>query len=778
MTHPCPTCLQPFTRKDNLKVHMRRQHQEELLEDTVVNKLTCFHPECGISIYHTSKMIEHMEKEHGLVYQKQHLEFDSLEEFKRWKDEEEASKFVQFTSSSKEKLTKEGVKSLYFKCQRDGSDKPHRRKGEVGRKTERKAQKGSVKSNIWCPARISAKLNTKTGHVSAFYISSHSHPISCEDTRHQRIPEALRKEILAKFARGISVDEIYGDLHKPRDMENNASPLVNKQHYISKRFLYMLRTKVTTSKKLHDDEKTSVRLLVENLKLESFNPVLMFKAAHETTIEGDGLASYAEHVQHISESAYVLALQTKEQLTLLENCGSKVFCIDATHAASCSGIQLVTLFVADDYQNAYPVAHLLTNYLDDNVLKAFLLAIRSRCPRFIPSLVITDVDNTGLTQLEEIYGQGSFVHLLSKWHIHQAWRKQLRQHVPIISLRQEMYYCLARIMEEKNVKKFDYMVNTFLSHYVEKCKIFTDYFQVTFASRPMKWASCFIAAESQLPKCVFQDSFHDQIKNFYTQKRKSNKRVDFLTNILLEIAKNDSWCRNSQEFQTLEKNASGSKFLTNHERGMGIPVENIKEEGTPDQLWKVTTDSHCHQVRKLKDICDEEICYHKCLELPCFNLCRHLYRCSCVEEFKICQHIHRVHMLRVAHLIPVPEHMQTDHLDFTNVELSCPEAIDDNNDDDDNDDDDQEVAQIQNLKKNCKEMFSLLKDKRVRQLLLQHVCGTVSDLVATCDAVKAGAVTVTYEQPIEQSAVADEGQVAVTESEQIIAIPIGPEVQR
>ncbi|XP_072026573.1 uncharacterized protein [Amphiura filiformis] len=771
--HLCPTCAQPFTRKDNLKVHMRKKHEEELVEPKSAPKLTCFHPECGVTIYHTSRMIEHMEKDHGLVYQKQHLEFDSFEEFQRWKDEEEAAKFVQFTSSSKEKLTSQGVKSLYFKCQKDGNDQPHRKKGQPGRLTDRKAHKGSVKSNMWCPARINAKLNTKTGHVSVFYIQSHSHPISYEDTKHHRLPELLRKEIMAKFARGISIDEIYNDLHKPRDMENNASPLLNKQHYVSKRFLYMLRTKVTSSKKLHEDEKTSVRLLVEKLKSESFDPVLMFKAANENTIEGDGLASYAEHIQHIGEGTYVVALQAKEQLTLLERSGNKAICIDATHTVNRWGIQLVTLFVGDDYQNSYPVAYLLSNQVDGNILKAFILSIKARCPTFAPLILITDEDNTGLAQFEEIFGQGCFSHFLSKWHIHQAWLKQLKHLVPIISMRQEMYHCLVILLEEKNVRIFDYLVNAFLSHYADKCQVFTDYFQVTYASRPMKWAMCFLTADNVACKYMFQDSFHDQVKNFYTQKRKSNKRVDFLTNILLEIAKNDSWCRNTQQFQQPCMKASGNKVLSNHERGTAIPSGNVKEEGPPDQLWKVSIDSsgdppkiECHEVRKLKEFCDEEFCYHKCLELPCFNLCRHLYRCSCVEETQICQHIHKVHMLRVAQIYRVPQHMQSDHVDLAAnvVELSCSqEPVDDDHDDGDP----EETKQITNLKQQCQDMFSLLKDGRVRQLLLQHVCSTVSDLVATCEAVQQGAVTVTYEQqPVEP-----EGEQTAV-AEQIIAIPI------
>lgn len=727
-----------------------------------MSKLTCFHPECGVSIYHTSKMIEHMEQEHGLVYQKEELEFESFEEFKRWKDEEEASKFVQFTSSSKEKLTGQGMKMLYYKCQRDGSDQAHRKKGMPSRLTSRKAQKGSVKSNIWCPARIKGKMDTVTGRITAVYIQSHSHPISCEDTRHHRLPELLRKEILAKFARGHSIDDVYKDLHKPRNMDDNASPLINKQHLVSKRILYMLQAGVARSRKLHDDEKTSVRLLVDKLQSEEFNPVLMFKAVGESVLEGSVTASYVEHMKRVREDAFILALQTKEQLMLLEKHGSKMICVDATHVTNSHGIpiQLVSLFVMDDYQHSYPVAHLLTNHMDDHVFEGFIMAVKSRCPALVPSLIVTDEDNTGLAQFASVYPDVVFTHFLSKWHIHQAWRKQLKHQVTITSLRQEMYYCLMLLLEEKFIHRFDYMLSAFISHYQDRCQVFIDYFQVTYASRLMAWATCHVSVTATTSKprndfccCNFQNDFHERIKTFFHQKRKSNKRVDYLATILLEIAKNDSWCRDSMQFKEFPKDASGTQFLTNHQRGVAIPTENVVEEGTPDQQWKVTADnstthtSDTHVVKKLKEVCDENVCYNKCLELSCFSLCRHLYSCSCVEEAALCPHVHKVHMQRVSQLVLNTAHMQADHLP--------PYDIDDTPAGEDDDAEEEEItgedaSQIEELKQQCQQMFSLLKHGRVRQLLLQHVHGTVCDLVATCEAVKAGAVTVTYEQPVEQ----------------------------
>ena len=35
----------------------------------------------------------------------------------------------------------------------------------------------------------------------------------------------------------------------------------------------------------------------------------------------------------------------------------------------------------------------------------------------------------------------------------------------------------------------------------------------------------------------------------------------------------------------------------------------------------------------------------RCLELACYGLCEHLYRCNCLDQSSIYKHVHKVHSL-------------------------------------------------------------------------------------------------------------------------------------
>ena len=52
-----------------------------------------------------------------------------------------------------------------------------------------------------------------------------------------------------------------------------------------------------------------------------------------------------------------------------------------------------------------------------------------------------------------------------------------------------------------------------------------------------------------------------------------------------------------------------------------------------------------YDIKKLVGTCSEIYCFNKCKILPCHNLCKHLFSCSCQDyrNGNICKHVHKIH---------------------------------------------------------------------------------------------------------------------------------------
>lgn len=774
-TFVCAICSAAFNRKDNLKVHCRTKHDTEIMD--TASKTKCLNPQCNKSFYHKTQMLQHMEQEHGLMIQKLEMEFVSMEAFKKWKVEEETKKFVFFSSYRGPAANKNGKdKHLYFKCQRDGPDRAHRKLGEPRRKTERRNKKGSVKTGLLCPARMLCKVSGKTGKVTLTYIYSHAHTITPSDTEHQPLPKPLKKDLMEKLALGTPVRQLYKDLRKqsmdgvigggndvgtktPGSPSSSAGAL--PVHHVSQRTLELMKHRVDMSRRLHCDESTSILLLVDKLKDEPYNPMLLYKPQSGVAVIGD------ESLKHLpfADDLSVLALQTEEQMKVLKQRGPKVIYVDTTHANNPSDLKLISLVVPDSQQQGYAVGHLVANRIDEHLLYYFVKAIKERCEGFEPSVVMTDEDKTGLGVFQAVYTNVAFTHLLSKWHVHRSWLKRLNRDIPNVDLKQEMYHCLVLMLEEQNISKFNEMASSFVNHYAAKSATFTEYFVELYRSKPETWAMCFRNTPDSVVKTddvIFMTNYHSNLKAFFGQKRKNNKRIDALVHILLDNDKDEAWRRVKKVFQD---GHNDPEYLSHHEKGMVILEDQVAEIGEQDTAWLVTSfdDQNAkHTVKKLMNICVDDSCYLKCLELTCFSLCHHLYECTCFDEINICQHVHRVHSIRVAQL-QVPQSLQctpaadlgayveihymdeeeTVGIATQNIQTSEIAAANTVANVTTEEEESANAAAatadaggsppVGTLQSRLQHLVNLLGSRQVDDILLNHVSGTVDQLITTCE---------------------------------------------
>ena len=141
----------------------------------------CTFPGCSELFYHKSKMIDHLNIYHQVNAHKEVLHFPSEKKFMEWKEKEELRNFVYY-SKQRGDGESEMIIHKYFVCQHDGHAKVHRKAAEPARKTSRKFRRGQVKSDRFCPSRMTCHINKAANPVRVEYISAHSHPVNLANT--------------------------------------------------------------------------------------------------------------------------------------------------------------------------------------------------------------------------------------------------------------------------------------------------------------------------------------------------------------------------------------------------------------------------------------------------------------------------------------------------------------------------------------------------------------------------------------------------------------------
>lgn len=91
----------------------------------------------------------------------------------------------------------------------------------------------------------------------------------------------------------------------------------------------------------------SVSLLIAELQLEDFNPILLYKPQGEKRTEYPSL----------SLESFVLVIQTQFQQNMFQSNGHKILCIDATHGTNAYRFQLITCIVPDEFGKGTFIDH-------------------------------------------------------------------------------------------------------------------------------------------------------------------------------------------------------------------------------------------------------------------------------------------------------------------------------------------------------------------------------------------------------------------------------------
>ncbi|XP_030843627.1 uncharacterized protein LOC115924911 [Strongylocentrotus purpuratus] len=626
----CTRCNNLFTQKTNLQRHVRKVHKETTTSNA---RTSCIRPGCKEMFYHKTKLMQHLEEDHGICLQKSELSFATVEKFLAWKEREESQNFAYF---SKERGAIQSSLCIHqtYACQRNGSSRSHKAKGSPARTTSRKKSQGCVKTDMICPARIITAKCLKTGNLKVTYYSSHSHRLLSSDIKFHPLPQKLRDDLKLKIAFGVTVEDILKDLSRPNHSNIGNLTVFKKQLNISRHHMQQMRRNIFKRAEKNPeglDSISGLAILLEKHRAEGHNPIMMYKPEGGQYIigklEGDSLA--------VEDSPVVVGVQTKQQLHMLQLFTVKYLCVESVQYQN---YLLVNVSMRDDYGRGSPVAHLICSPDDQAALFYFFQIIAESFNKSMMAGVLTDESSSCINILLAVFGE-NLSHVFCKRLVHHDWLHQLQVLVADKELRREIYTSLVLLMEETNLNQFTSMTSTFLNRYQSKDKSFVVYFKESYLDRCPQWATCYGNYSSDPNHTtMYDEAFHKPLKAYLDSESKEGEIYDLVA-FLVKTADEHS---DQSLLQSCLQPTQTVGLRSRHEEALQIPLECVTRMMA--KMYSVKTETELLHVKRVKKFCPEASCSPQCLHVSCVELCPHLYTCTCGEESHLCPHIHRVHM--------------------------------------------------------------------------------------------------------------------------------------
>ena len=650
----CDICgTQINCRKDNLVRHYRNIHKTVYTGGrTAKAKHTCFDQNCNEVFFHQNKLVIHMRDKHDVNINNETFVFQSLNDFISWKEKEEAENFVYFSRRNSAKEYKLNTKRYYFHCQHDGSPSVHRKKSDVDYQPLFKRKRGHARFSNTCPAIMNVQEDLKSGKVEVSYIKWHSHDVSVDNVIFHPVPSSSKRIIISKLQNGVSVEQIFEEINN-LSRENRSD--INNKRLISTDIIEKLRSlhcadnvAPVISDRKNIQASDDLHKTIDKLSKETYCPIFVYKAVGmRATIHSSN-----NDCLLIDNNVFLLGIQTKEQNRYF-NLFCNILFVEVSEYYTSDKLSITTIKVLNEKEEIIPVVHFVTNTQEFQIMITFFAELRLRCSVDWKCDVLMSDGNVDYVAFESVFGKHT-QHVICKWHLHKIWGIKIQEeNTEDVDEQRKIYFSLIALLEARNVSVFKIMCENFIKIFEKYFPKFTEYFITNYLNNVKIWASCY--------RYTNPYAFYDFViyQNMFSRKIRGNKKAndyyETVEQLLLLLLKIEQKNYTKITYPTFENR---SNIVIEHNNSLNITDECVKCVATVDQnvndknsKWIINDNDLSYEVEIELEICKIDFCVEKCLELSCFGLCCHLYKCTCRNKFKLCRHLHKVHSLRVAPLI-------------------------------------------------------------------------------------------------------------------------------
>ncbi|XP_049806681.1 uncharacterized protein LOC126249072 [Schistocerca nitens] len=358
-------------------------------------------------------------------------EFQTKDDFMKWKSEEERKTKSSFVSSYGTKRLKDGTAKTTFVCHRSGTFS-----SKSGGKRLCKSQ-GTCKMGNHCVAAIELH-EEESGICSVIYYRTHfGHD---QNIAFLHLSGSDREAIAGKIAEGVTFQRILDDV---RDSVHSSG--VERLHLLTRHDLHNIKRDFAIGDdQQHNIDEVSVGMWLEKMK----DCVLLYKKEGEAREDFDGTDS-------------VIVLMTDYQKQLLQRFGQNIVCVDSTHCTNVYKLLVTTLLVVDDFGSGMPVAFCVSNRETTSIMTHFFSAVKERAGIIKTSVFMSDDTNTFRSAWSRVMGPAEN-NLLCAWHIDRSWRNNLKKVHGNEEKKALVYKALRTLLEEVDIDNFNELLESFV----------------------------------------------------------------------------------------------------------------------------------------------------------------------------------------------------------------------------------------------------------------------------------------------------------------------------
>ncbi|XP_062596991.1 uncharacterized protein LOC134258447 isoform X1 [Saccostrea cucullata] len=515
----------------------------------------------------------------------------------------------------------------------------------------------------------------------------------------------------------IPINNILDKIREKFSGRDNRDNLEDIKYYnlIDRKTIHNLKRKLADPSIIqHSNDAISTYLKVEMLKREKFNPILIFK---QQDIDNNPSVTPG-----LRKEDFMLAFMTKQQLEIYQKFANRILCMDSTHKTNSYSFKLITLLVPDQFRKGYPVAFCISNREDETAIALFLNSVKSRSPETQVNILMTDDDNAGWNAARSTFGD-ELQHYLCTWHIYRSWTRNVQHYFRDDEHKSIAFSFLCAMLEAKSESQFLQYKSAFIAKLQSLNPTFLKYMEDNYFCRAEKWAKCFRKGEyCKVDTNMFIESFHNQLKTVYFEGKR-NKRIDVLLETLLKLENNlfiNYFKRVSYNLPSKEDSDTQKR----HESSLHIHDREIKQ--ISESFFIVESGERQYIVEIWNRYCNLEHCYVKCKEMPCIDLCYHLYKCNCPDNENgfLCKHIHKVHSMCTSYRNG-DECGESNETLFVNPQQDSSQSQNAPVDPE---------TQYRQIKKLMQQINSQLENPKVREMRFQTILQTFQAIAAGNDA--------------------------------------------
>ena len=157
---------------------------------------------------------------------------------------------------------------------------------------------------------------------------------------------------------GVKVERILDDIR------DSICEDVKREHLLTRQDILNIRRQYNIEGiQRHNNDHTSLRAWVEELRSLPYDPIIIFKQQGDTQ---------AKEMDDIGDEDFLLAIQTEFQHDMMQAFGNNIICVDSTHETIMYDFFLITVLIVDEFGEGTPVAWPISNREDGCILTQFL----------------------------------------------------------------------------------------------------------------------------------------------------------------------------------------------------------------------------------------------------------------------------------------------------------------------------------------------------------------------------------------------------------------------